>query len=943
MMNAGTRLLAVGGVVLLAAGCASRQAPAPTLAALAQRPFTLSQGSAPRIAREQAVDSYRSFLRLNADPQLQREAQRRIADLSVESAQAARLRAQQAPLSPETDRQLQAAIELYRTYLEAYPDDDQAEQILYQLAKAYALTGDTDHSLATLTHLVQRYPHTHYYAEAQFRRGEILFARQEYEPAASAYQGIIDGHQGSVYYERALYKRGWSEYRQRRYTRGLESFFALLDLKLAQGKLREDGPVFYIAPADRELVDDTLRVIALTFANEDGARSAVRYFTHYGARRYEALVYLQLGDLYLKRERIADAAQTYQTFVQRHPDHALAPNFQENVINAFETGGFPSRALPATEYFVGHFGPDSRFWQTHAANVLAQIAPYLTVHVRDLAAHYHSRARRTHAAADFLRASYWYRTYLKWFPDNPNTAHMNFQLGECLNEAHQYPAAIAAYERTAYDYPRHKESAEAGYAALLSFAALRKTVTDSSEQATWRERNVASALRFANTFPNDPRVPPVLADTAHQLYSAGDFNRTVAVARQLLSQPALKRAGAKTTELRTTGLLLAAHGEFAQGRFAAAEQDYRRALALLNRRDKTWAPTRDRLAASIYKQGEQAERAGQPRAAVAHFLRLGQTTPNAGMRSKAEYDAAALLIGLQEWTRARRVLEDMRQRYPHDPLQAGVTEKLALVYRKSGHNYLAAREMEAISRRPGEPDDQRPMLWQAAALYEQSGHPKRARTAYRHYLERFAQPFVQSIDARQRLADLSRTLGDARARRHWLTGLVKAERAGGQARTEHTGELAARASLELAETAATSYRAVSLTPPLKKSLRRKKRLLQTAITNYKQALDYGVAGVTTAATYGLGELYYDFSKSLLSSPRPKRLSDEALEQYSILLEEQAEPFEEKAIAIHDTNRRRMADGLYDQWIEKSLQTLRKLRPVTYAKQERHDAYVAEIR
>jgi len=937
----GPVLLAAG--ILLVAGCAAPTPPAPTLASLDGRALKLAEDPAPHIGREQALDSYRTFLRLNGDPQLQREAQRRIADLTVESAQAKQLQARRRPLSPATDRQLHAAVELYRTYLEAYPKDPRAEQILYQLAKAYALTGDLDHALETLTRLVDHYPHSRYYAEAQFRRGEMLFDRHAYAQAAKAYEGIIDGYQGSVYYERALYKRGWSQYKQRHYTHGLESFFALLDLKLAQGKLREDGPVFYIAPADRELIDDTLHVIALTFAAEDGPRSAVHYFSHYGARRYEALVYRQLGDLYLKRQRIVDAAHTYEAFVAQHPAHPLAPNFQENVINAYETGGFPSRALPATEYFVQHFGLDSAYWRGHAANVRAQIRPYLTVHVRDLAAHYHAQARRTRAPDDFLRASYWYRVYLKWFPDNARTPHMNFELAECLDEGHQYEAAIAAYEHTAYDYPSHKDSAEAGYAALLAYASLRKQPHNAQQRTAWRKRNVASALRFARRFAKDPRVPSVLADIAHQLYEAGDYAQTVSVARRLLAQPALDLPGAKHRELRKTGLLLAGHGEFAQDHLAKAERDYRRALALMRRTDPAWTATRDRLAASIYKQGEQAQQAGQARTAVAHYLRLGRVTPRAKVRIKAEYDAAALLIGLTDWERARRVLEAMRARYPHDPLQSGITEKLALVYRKSGHDFLAAREMQALSHQPAQGKQRRPLLWQAAGLYERSDHPRQARAAYRQYIKRFDAPFTRAVEARQHLADLADKRGDASARRHWLAALVKAERAGGKARTDHTGQLAARASLELAEAAGAAYRTVALRPPLKRHLKRKKHLLKRAIADYKRALDYEVAEVTTAATYHLGELYYDFSKALLSSPRPKGLSDEALEQYSILLEEQAEPFEEKAIAIHDANRRRMAQGLYDQWIGKSLKTLRRLRPVTYAKEERHDAYVAAIR
>ena len=69
-----------------------------------------------------------------------------------------------------------------------------------------------------------------------------------------------------------------------------------------------------------------------------------------------------------------------------------------------------------------------------------------------------------------------------------------------------------------------------------------------------------------------------------------------------------------------------------------------------------------------------------------------------------------------------------------------------------------------------------------------------------------------------------------------------------------------------------------------------------------------------------------------------QLSEEELEQYGILLEEQSFPFEEKAIEIHSGNAARTKDGLYDQWIKKSIDLLAALQPVRYQKPERTQVY-----
>ena len=80
----------------------------------------------------------------------------------------------------------------------------------------------------------------------------------------------------------------------------------------------------------------------------------------------------------------------------------------------------------------------------------------------------------------------------------------------------------------------------------------------------------------------------------------------------------------------------------------------------------------------------------------------------------------------------------------------------------------------------------------------------------------------------------------------------------------------------------------------------------------------------------------------LTSARPRGLSALELEQYELLLEEQAYPFEEQAIAIHESNVQRGWSGFYDQWVGRSIETLATLLPARYAKREKLVSYGSEI-
>ena len=115
-------------------------------------------------------------------------------------------------------------------------------------------------------------------------------------------------------------------------------------------------------------------------------------------------------------------------------------------------------------------------------------------------------------------------------------------------------------------------------------------------------------------------------------------------------------------------------------------------------------------------------------------------------------------------------------------------------------------------------------------------------------------------------------------------------------------------------------------------------MLKQALQAYTKTADYGVQEFATQANFNIGEIYTRLSQDLMRSQRPKNLSALETEQYVVLLEEQAFPFEEEAIEIHETNAQRSWSGVYDNWVKASFRSLAKLMPGRYNKSERKKAY-----
>jgi hypothetical protein len=220
-----------------------------------------------------------------------------------------------------------------------------------------------------------------------------------------------------------------------------------------------------------------------------------------------------------------------------------------------------------------------------------------------------------------------------------------------------------------------------------------------------------------------------------------------------------------------------------------------------------------------------------------------------------------------------------------------------------------------------------------AELYEKSGNKAMAIEQYQRYANEYPKPVAEAMEAQLHLTQLYGELKDTSNRQYWLQRMIDANASAGAQANDRTKYLAASAANEIADAPYKEFAAAPLTLPLKQSLKVKRTALDKALKAQETVLSYGVAEFTTQASYRIGDIYAQLSRDLLKSERPKDLDELALEQYDLLLEEQATPFEEKAIQIHQANAQRASKGIYDQWVKRSFDELAKLLPARYKKSE----------
>ena len=923
--------------MLGAGGARAASQNPPTIKDLDNQPVTVSTDPPQGVDAAQTMDSYRRFLDLNGgDAGLRAEALRRLGDLHLESSESERIERE---LVTNEGLHATEAITLYSALLKAYPNYERNDAVLYQLARAYELNGQPDRALGSLDRLVASYPKSHYFDETQFRRGEILFSEKSYPQAQAAYAAVIQFGARSSFYSQSLYKHGWSLFKQGENERSLDSFAGVLDAQLVSKRdPNELIEIDTLSRPNRELVDDTFRVMSITFSYLDGAKSIDEFVAHRTPRPYNYLLYSRLGDLYIEKERYTDAADSYRAFVLRDRNNEKAPLLEMQAIEAYSKGGFPQLVLQGKKEFVENYSFGTAYWQGRTPSGEPKVVAVLETNLKDVAQYYHAQAQRTKNVADYEEAAKWYRSYLTSFPDDPDSAITDFLLADTLFESKQYLAAATEYEHTAYAYGNHDKAAAAGYAAVVAYGK-EEDAQSGDAKAAAHKSSIESSLKFAQAFPLHPESAQVLTHAATELYGAKDYPRAVQAAEDLLA----RQPPVDLPKQRVAWTVIA-NSRFEQGQFDKAEAAYAKTEALMPPNDPERAVIVDRLAASIYKQAEKTSKSGDSAAAVDDFLRVAQLAPTSKVRANADFDAAALLITAKQWDRAIVVLEGFRRNFPQSPLQADVTRDLAVAYAESNRPGEAAPEFEKIAQAPGESADvQREATMQAADLYDKAGNSAKARAMLEAFVKRFPQPLNPAMEARNRLSAMAVKAGDSSGHDYWLKEMIAADRAAGAARTDRSRALAAKATLTLAGPVREDFMRIKLVAPLKKSLAEKRKAMEAALKAYSQALDYQVAEVTTAATYESAELYRQLAKDLLSSERPRNLSKDELEQYNVLLEEQAFPFEENAIKLHQVNAARAKDGEYDEWVQKSFDALAQLNPGRYGKVEVGEQLVESIR
>lgn len=839
-------------------------------------------------------------------------------------------------------RQSQIVLESYDKIIDSGEFYQRMDELIYQTAKANQFLGNTEESIKRLKLLVGLYPRSLLVDESMFRMAEGYFELGRYDEAAAQYKKILAFSQTKYFHLKSKYKLAWSQFRLDQLD---DAGKQAVDVLSAFPSLKNALNFESVDPEKQDLVEDDLRLLSIIFSKQDGSETIETLQKEVGHKYYAYLLYDSLFRFYLIQDRFQDAARVAHSYTENYTNDFSAYQMALNEIKSYKAGKFEIQEWKAKEYFVSQFGLKTAYWKSLTQEQQQVVRPLLVANLVELSHLYYVRMQTAFEQQNILATpskpsglenvqtlTASYHSYAKQAADYylalveaRGDSRMNggslYLAAEALYKAGDFKAAIDIYERAAYEQPGHTDAVNAGYAAILTYNDLAKSYRpkmDAVSENLHKNLRRESIERFAKYFPGAKQTPALLNSLANEFFIEKDYAMAARVSQEVLSKPD------SSTDILYSSGLINAHSNFELGQFKQAESAYERLLTFNKTKDKP--VLNERLAASIYKQAELEPVIGL---SAELYLKVVDKVPDASIVPQALYDASSQFLQVNKWRQAIAALSVFQQRFPKHALYSDASDKLVFAYLENQEPISAAEKLVEISNTDTDRVKASNSLYRAAEIYQENDFHNLAIPLLSSFIKQYPEQFDLTIEAYDAHIHYYAKQNNESSKTQWQKKLVTYEKQHKKLRTARSSSLAANAAFELTYLDLDAFESIRLTLPLKTSLDKKKKALKKIVSQLEGLSEYQDSVIMSAATYQIASVYRTLARDVLNSERPKSLSELQLDQYNVLLEEQAYPFEEQAMDIYMINIEKVAQGHYDKWIEQTFEVMAKMNPTEF--------------
>ena len=360
-----------------------------------------------------------------------------------------------------------ASVEQYRTVLQKYPHSSFEHAVRYSLAWCFNDQGMFDSAVAQMDSLSAEYPSSQYAPQALLYIGEYMFDHGKLDKALKAYQSVIK-YPESEWFDKALYKLAWTQYRLSNPEKAISSFLALVDL--GQG-----------SPSGKSLLEkESIDYIAISFSETDvtgekGLERATNFVTRFGDQAKGAQILQRMASIFKEQGRFDMAQKTYRTLLRIYPEYKNSPVIESELLAVLEKSSTVEEAnIGRVEYF-NKYNKNSAWAQAQNDPQIRQRGDSLSCKLLyDAALSYHQLALQKNDSSAYSAAMENYEDFISNYPLSPHASECHYNLAEIRFSLGDYQQAAEDYIAVSMRYPGSKYKETAAWNAIVASQNLLK-------------------------------------------------------------------------------------------------------------------------------------------------------------------------------------------------------------------------------------------------------------------------------------------------------------------------------------------------------------------------------------------------------------------------------------------------------------------------------------
>ncbi len=371
----------------------------------------------------------------------------------------------QAPQKPILDHSKSIAV--FQDILNKYPGNTNNAPVEYSLAWCYNDLEKLDSAVFHMSQLTKNYPNSPYTPQAWMYTGEYYFDHSRLDSATHAYRSVMN-YPESKWFDEALYKLAWTNYRLSNPEKAISSFLALID---TEGAGNTGKPLL-----EKESID----YIAISFSESDptgdkGLKRAERFVVKYGDDMRGPQILFRLAEVYREQGRYSMAKRTYKSLLSMYPQDSRNHLVENGLLVVSERDMTITQTAEAkVEFFkkYNHGGMWSKAQnQSQVVNVADSMA---AAQLYDAAILFHQLALQENDSIIYARAAQTYELFIQYYPDLPKANECHYNFAEILFSMGNYSRAAREYMAVSKRYPNGKYRETAAWNAIVSSQLLMK-------------------------------------------------------------------------------------------------------------------------------------------------------------------------------------------------------------------------------------------------------------------------------------------------------------------------------------------------------------------------------------------------------------------------------------------------------------------------------------